>query len=52
MLDFVIAKGSLDEDADIREKFVAIGVKIINARGQEFSNQFLAQLNAHIQEGG
>lgn len=50
MLDFIIIRGSLDEDSEIREKFVDIGVKIINSRGMDFSTEFLSQLNAHIQE--
>ena len=50
VLDFIIIRGSLDEDSEIREKFVDIGVKIINSRGMDFSTEFLSQLNAHIQE--
>lgn len=50
VLDFIIIRGSLDEDREIREKFVDIGVKIINSRGMDYSTAFLSQLNAHIQE--
>ncbi len=49
VLNFVIERGSLDEDDGIRQQFVDIGVKVINMRGTEYSNEFLGQLNTHIQ---